>query len=161
MLHQGGELNVSHRSRVVASVLFLFLLAACGGSSGRESQIEGVWKGSLIQGVISCSDGAIITACSGCAIGETSLEISGADEPGASVFAEDGDCRMEGVRSATGFSAAPVAGCYEALERIDFELEGAGRAVVYYYYDRSKVPVNPGEVACVAGSYAELTRING
>ena len=141
--------------------LALFLLFSCGcggGSSDSDSMIEGTWSGDLIQGGLTCADGMFIGACAGCAIGSVNLEVAGTDEIGSVVQANDGDCRLEGVRTSTGFSAAPVSGCRPSLVSIQFTLRSANEATISYGDDVTKVPVEPGQIACVGSNYADVVR---
>ena len=145
--------------RWLVVVLLSLIVTGCGGDSGGwDSLIEGTWKGELIQGGITCADGTFIGACAGCAIGQVNLEVDGGDEVGSAVSARDGECQLNGERTANGFTAVAVSGCYLALDRVDFSLRGDDQALVNYRYDINRVPVPPGQIPCVSASFAEVTR---
>ncbi len=139
----------------------MLLLSSCGGGSdGPSSEIDGTWKGDLIQGVITCSDGTGIGAGGGLAIREVTLDVSGSDEIGSQVQAIDGNCLFEGTRTDEGFNAIVVSGsgCEEALDSIRFTLLEENRAALKYFYDINRVPANAGEVRCVISPDAEMRR---
>ena len=76
--------------------------------------------------------------------------VSGDDEIGSLVEARDGDCLLQGQRTADGFQVAPVTGCEASLSSVVFSLlmeeSSAGLA---YQYDIDKIEVEPGSVPCV------------
>lgn len=117
-----------------------------------------LWKGDLVQGVISCADGFFAGACSGCVIRQVNLEVDGSDEIGSLVQAKDGDCFFEGARDSKGFTATAISGCNPALVSLDFALREENLAGVYYWYDINKVQVEPGEVACITSPSAQVRR---
>lgn len=144
--------------------LFLAVLIAgvgCGGGSKSENStesLEGIWRGDLIQGAITCSDGSFIGACSGCTVGDVHLEIFGGDDVGSVVTVQDTQCLMGGVRTRTGFTATPISDCFDAFVSLEFTLKGENEAIVHYNFDIDRAPVEPGEVTCVPASFAEITR---
>lgn len=140
---------MAKRQRLLALALASFSLWSCGGGSdGNSSAVEGTWKGSLYQGVISCSDGSSIGAGAGSIVRSAELEISGTDEIWSMVQVIDRDCVLQGPRDTEGFTAQVVSGCEQDLDNIRFNLISENEAGVSYYYDINKAPANQNGVRC-------------
>lgn len=151
-----------HSRLRLALLLFCGLsttVTSCGGGSGGESSaIEGTWRGSLIQGVILCSDGTGIGACGGCTLREVTLEVSGSDEVDSVVQAIDESCLYEGKRTSTGFAATAVSGCGDNTATITFTILGPGNAALKYRYDIDQSEPDANGVRCTISPDANLLR---
>lgn len=128
--------------------LTFILFSACGGSGSPSSAIEGVWKGDLYQGVISCSDGTFIAAGGGSVISTVKLEVTGTDEIGSVVEARDGDCLFQGIREIDGFRAEVVSGCEQGLDHLQFTVISKDHAGLSFHSDINKVPAGANGVRC-------------
>lgn len=124
--------------------------ASCGGGSDQPSSaIDGVWKGDLYQGVILCSDGTSIGAGAGTVVEAVELHVTGTDEVGSTVLATDGDCELQGTRTADGFRATPTSGCAQGLDNLVFSIISENEAGLSYHYDINEVPAGSNGVRCV------------
>lgn len=141
-------------------VIFLMaLLNACGGDSdSNDSQIDGTWRGNLIQGVIVCNDGTAIGAGGGSTLREVVLEITGSDVIGSAVQLVDGNCLFEGSRNAEGFTANATSGCDQGLTAINFTILEDSNAAISYQYDIDKVPAGDNGIRCKISPSASVSR---
>lgn len=146
------------KTKILIPLVIIFLTSCGGGSNNTSSLIEGTWRGSLIQGGMSCSDGTFIGAGSGSVVSNVVLDVRGTDAIGSTVQAVDGNCLLEGIRDAEGFKAKVVSGCNGALDHLRFSIISKDKAGLSLHYDINKIPAGPNGVRCMTIPSGTITR---